>query len=257
MKYFISILVVGILLLLAPITKAGTYPSSDGVNPIKLDGCTLVNNQEEADSTHVYTLNPDNTIKIAEAYLKYWGRPARCSELQFHVDHNTPISRLNSWLNSVVISWYKNIGSTHFEGKTVSTSNYEWFLIKGGVAHRIPDVLTGWSWGLLVDDRLSIPYQNTTAFYDSITIGPPLNFSDGQYTDKIHEIWKNKYRVYSSLPSRMADTIEKFVNDTWAGSMGGGIFERCNYSARYPGDPYAKLLDWSWMLRNPGCALGS
>ena len=43
--------------------QAATYPSYDGKTPVKVADCILVTTRAEADSTHVYTLNPDNTTK--------------------------------------------------------------------------------------------------------------------------------------------------------------------------------------------------
>lgn len=237
--------------------NAGTYPSSDGETQITVAGCTLVTTPAEADSSNVYTLNPDHTILLNNSYFTYWGRNARCDELQFHIDHSTPISRLNSWLNGIALGWYQDIGSTHYANQTVSTSTHEWFFIKDGVARRIPDLLTAWSWGLLLGDRLSIPAAHTTAFYNSVTIGAPVDFSGGQYYKKINSIWLEGDRDYSTLPESMSTIIDKFVESKWAGSdpTDGGIFGRCIYRSLSPGDPWAALLDWSWMARNVGCAL--
>ncbi|MCH7492617.1 hypothetical protein IID19_03445 [Patescibacteria group bacterium] len=235
---------------------AGTYPSSDGETQITVAGCTLVTTPAEADSSNVYTLNPDHTILLNNSYFTYWGRNARCDELQFHVDHSTSISRLNSWLKSVVRGWFSDIGNTHYANQTVSTLNHEWFFIKEGVARRIPDILTSWSWGLLVGDRISIPRAVQADFYELVTIGAPMEFSGGQYSEKINSIWMDGNRDYSSLPESMSTIIDKFVESKFAGSpTDGGIFERCTYASLYSGDPWRALLDWSWMARNVGCAL--
>ncbi|MFA5134562.1 MAG: Ig-like domain-containing protein [Patescibacteria group bacterium] len=36
--------------------------------------------------------------QVYDAYFGAWGRHPRCTELQFHLDHATPIDRLTSWL---------------------------------------------------------------------------------------------------------------------------------------------------------------
>lgn len=188
--------------------------------------------------------------------MTIWDRNARCDELQFHVDHNTPLDRLRSWLGEVARGWYQNIGSTHFKDQTISTSSHEWFLVKDGVLRRIPDWLTAVSWGLLIDDRISIPYQLNTEFYNLVTIGPPLNFGDGPYADKIHAIWKEEDREYPELPSALEYEINRI--GFWQYSemrRSGNLFTNCTYQSYYSRDPYANLLDWTWMLRNPGCPL--
>lgn len=47
------------------------------------------------------TLGNDTDIyltSVVQAYSDAWGRDPRCSELQFHLDHATPLDRLAAWL---------------------------------------------------------------------------------------------------------------------------------------------------------------
>ena len=49
----------------------------------------------------MFTLNSDTDKYLNDVYNAYydnWGRYPRCDELQFHLDHSTPLSRLTSWL---------------------------------------------------------------------------------------------------------------------------------------------------------------
>ncbi|XOU94191.1 MAG: hypothetical protein ACNFW9_05095 [Candidatus Kerfeldbacteria bacterium] len=255
MKKIIFLALIGILIILIPSVNAGTWNriSNGTATPIVIGDCTLIDTLAEADSTHVYTLNPDHTSDLNSRYVSYWSRNARCDELQFHVDHSTSISRLNLWLDGVSKGWLDNIGSTHYNNQTVSTLNHEWFFIENGVARRIPDVLTGWSWGFLVEDRLSI-YQ-TQYFYDNVTIGAPVDFNEGQYAEKIHSIWKDDDSDFSFLPARLAEQIQYYYDSTGI-TESGNLFERCNYGTTTPGNPMTILLDWSWMLNNSYCALG-
>lgn len=208
--------------------------------------CVMVDTRSEADSTHVYTLNPDNTVKLNQAYWRRWGRGARCDELQFHIDHNTPVLRLELWLDSVAYDRYANIGGTHFESQTVSTSRHEWFLVKNGVLHRIPDWLTALSWGLLINDRFSIPDVHEIKFYNLVTIGEPLSFNQGSYFKKINAIWSQGSRDYSKLPSGLQDEVRDRLS----------LFTDCTFGYRYGfNNTYRVLLDWTWMLRNPDCPL--
>lgn len=256
MKKLSILIFLGAFLLLVPTANAGTWLAPGSAHdPFIVGNCTLVNTSSEADSTHVYTLNPDHTKLLDDAYSRYWQRHARCDELQFQIDHNTPLSRLNSWLDGVAKGWYDNIGTTHFNNQTVSTSQHEWFFIKDGVAYRVHDILTGWSWGLLIGDRISIPPQHTQYFYNTVTFGNSLHFSGGTNADKINNIWKNEDRNFSSLPTRLADQITMFHEDARASGGYGSIFEVCTFQSTFPGDPFYSLLDWSWTQRNPGCPL--
>ncbi len=241
------------MVLLASPAYAKSWIGSDGKTPLKVTDCTLVDTRTEADATHVYTLNPDFTNRLNYQYWQYWYRNARCDELQFHVDHNTTLTRLGEWLESRALARYRDMANSIYEGQTLSTSSHEWFFVQDGVLHRIPDALTGWSWGLLVGDRYSIPDRHNLSFRQLVTIGSPLNFDEGQYATTINSIWKQGLRDYSSLPTRMGDLITGFEKGNppyW-----NGIFTACSYTASFSGDPSQNLLDWSWMLRNPGCAL--
>ncbi|MBU0598196.1 hypothetical protein KKF61_04350, partial [Patescibacteria group bacterium] len=53
----------------------------------------------------LFTLGSDNDEYLGEVYDAYydnWGRYPRCTEMQFHLDHATPIKRLTSWLEENV-----------------------------------------------------------------------------------------------------------------------------------------------------------
>ncbi|PIY95469.1 MAG: hypothetical protein COY66_06760 [Candidatus Kerfeldbacteria bacterium CG_4_10_14_0_8_um_filter_42_10] len=253
MKKIIIIFAAAVFLFVLSIQQsaAGTYiDPQTGHDDYAAGNCIMVTTRAEADNNHVYTLNPDNTIMLNFYYSAYWSRNARCDELQFHVDHNTTGAVLINWLDSVARSWYDNIGSSHYKHQTVSTSRHEWFFVNEDGIHRIPDWLTALSWGLLINDRYSIPANHTTDFYDSVTIGAPLNFSEGQYADKIHDIWLEGDDDYSTLPER----IEEEINLVKAQA---NVFNTCTFSwySAYPGNPWRNLFDWTWMLHNPGCPL--
>ncbi|MFA6392248.1 MAG: hypothetical protein WCW66_05915 [Patescibacteria group bacterium] len=234
----------------AKIWRSPSYPYGDLV----VGHCILVDTISEADDTHVYTLNPDNTTAINFEYYEHWNRNARCDELQFHVDHNTPIIRLREWLRGVAIGWYQNIGTSHFKNQTVSTPSHEWFFIDEAGAHRIPDWLTALSWGLLMYDRISIGLPVSGDFHKYVKFSTPLNFGDGNYADKVSSIWLENDTDYSTLPNRLVEEINRKDADSSYPVLGNGV---CTYPGTYPGDPYRALLDWGWMLRNPGCPMAN
>ncbi|EKE22258.1 MAG: hypothetical protein ACD_7C00013G0002, partial [uncultured bacterium] len=244
-----SFLTLALFLLSSQASLAGTWksPNPPFTDDLMAGNCILVNTVAEKDATHVYTLNPDNTIDINQSYHERWDRNARCDEIQFHVDYSTPISRLNSWLDSVAFSWYENIGTTHFKGQTVSTSRHEWFFVDQNGIHRIPDWLTGLSWGLLIGDRISIPAAHTEAFYEKVAIGTPLNFGEGQYADKIHDIWLEGDEDFSALPASMQEELNTVIAQA-------DVFNECafEWTSVFPGNPWNSLFDWSWMQRNTG-----
>ncbi|MDD5342466.1 MAG: hypothetical protein PHI73_03985 [Patescibacteria group bacterium] len=245
-KVLIPALILFFGLTLAWQTDAATWQDKYHFpEPYMAGGCIMVNLRSEADATHVYTLNPDNTYYLNYEYRQRWSRNARCDELQFHVDHNTTRERLVSWLNSVASDWYKNIGSSHFKNQTVSTTKNEWFYIDSAGAHRIPDWLTSLSWGLLIQDKLTIEATMTGLFYKNVTIAPPLQFNDGQYASKITAIWKNGDRDFSTLPVRLADVLEGYTYGY------PKIFTSCPSPCGSPTDRNCgSLLDWRWTYSN-------
>ncbi|MFA6272082.1 MAG: hypothetical protein WC693_03160 [Patescibacteria group bacterium] len=244
------ILSVTLFLLLLPASrplKATPYLDSYFDEITAGDNCTLVNTPAEADATHVYTLNPDYTKLLAVEYPAFWERQARCDELQFHVDHNTPKARLSSWLLTTAQSWLQNISTSHYKNQTVSTSRDEWFFINESGAHRIPDILTGWSWGLLGEDYLKISPRLTDSFYNSVTIGSPLQFNDGQYAEKIRAIWKNGDRNFDTLPTRLGTSLSGYTYGY------PKLFTSCPSSCGSPTDRHCgNLLDWRWFQSNQG-----
>lgn len=253
----LTFIISGCLLLLPNLTKAGTYEDPNDPNEVyKAGECIMVDTRSEADSSHVYTLDPGHTKQCNDKYVNNWRRNARCDELQFHVDHGTSLSRLQSWLVGVAKSWYSDIGTTHFKHQTISTSNTvnhdaAWFYVDADGIHRIYDWLTALSNGLIVGDRLSIPADHTTVFYELVTIGTPLGFNDGQYATKIDTIWHEEDRDFSILPTPMADELNYYVIE----SSSQSVFEECQLYCRPYVDGHAALLDWDWMQRNPGCPL--
>lgn len=250
-RIVIGAMIAASLLLVHP-AEASTYIENG--QPVRAGTCKMVNLRSEADATHVYTLNPDHTIKLNQAYVDNWSRNATCSELQFHVDHSTPLVRLGQWLGGVAQGWYANLKNSHFEGQTISTSTHEWFLVKDGELRRIPDWLTALSNGLMIDDRLSIPTSQTNVFYQLTTVGTPVQFSAGQYVNTISDIWETENDIArrnlifaSDLPSSIKGELDYFDAN----------FQNCQEGNSLEGvvlnDPRSVLLDWSWKLHNPIC----
>ncbi|MFA6271922.1 MAG: MopE-related protein [Patescibacteria group bacterium] len=239
-SYKTAILVVGALFLsVASAILALAYQKDDG-KPLYAGVCQLVETRAEAGPNKVYTLNPDHTIRLNNLYKDYFSRNARCDELQFHVDHNTSAYRLEAWLAETMLGWFRDIGKTHFEGQTLSTSRHEWYFVKNGTLHRIYDWPTALAWGLLPGDRLSIPWQLTNRFYNIVKIGEPLNFSTGQYATQIHNLWKKGTENISVLPLSMQNEIIKFKNsDTYQSAF------TSRNQLTYKG-AYGALLAWGW-----------
>ena len=246
-------IVIGLFLALLPlIALAKTYLAPDGTKPYTIGSCTLVNTRSEADSTHVYTLNPTYVDTVNSYYRNYLERYAKCNELQFHVDHSTPLPRLQTWLASVYKGWYTNMGTSPYNNNTVSTPRHEWYFIQNGIAHRIPDVLTAWSWGLMIDDRKSA--YNTQYFYTLINYGAPLNFNNGPYADIIRSMWKDGSTDTSQLPTKLATQINTYLNTPGRTYTEPSIFKRCYFDITSGTSlTMVNLLDFKWMQNNPGC----
>lgn len=191
--------------------------------------------------------NPDRQTLVNAAYLAIWGRDARCDELAYHVTKETSLKKLRSWLRSRAEAWYADLSAGPLKGQTVSTGRHEWFFVSGGELHRIPDWPTALAWGLLIDDRREIPIGMTDAFYRLAPLGRPLNFSDGPYAAAIHNMWKKRKTLPSSLPPRLKNEISRLSDN---GSY-GNIFLINTYVPRSGNDASAKLLDWAWLAGNP------
>lgn len=229
------------------IAQAATFDDGVGM-PLTAGTCVMVNTRAEAKRGNaVYTLNPDHTIKLNQAYLSFWGRNARCDELQFHVDRNMKIAKLSSWLNKRAVAWYRDLKNSPYEGRTVSTSRREWFLVQNGQLRHIPDWLTAMSWGLRIPARASIPSRMTDIFYESATVGEPLQYSAGPYWSAIEERRRNGTALPATVPQPVRDEVQAFAQN----AVFGNIFFLQRYVPRSADDAYAKLLDWSWVAENP------
>ena len=236
---------------------ASAYPTSpyDSSSPYKIAGCVMVNTQAEMDSSHVYTLAPDVLYDPNNSYRELWNRNARCDELQFHASHGTSNQRLRAWLVDVAKGWFRNIGTSHLKGQTVSTSRHEIFFIDQNGAHRIYDWPTAMSWGLLIADRVSISDALKEPFYTTASFGTPLNFHDGRYRDAFHDVWRDGERELTVFPDRMADEIEMLMgNENNVQATSREVFQDCSYVYSSPGDPYGALFDWDWMGLNESCS---
>ncbi|MFA6512018.1 MAG: Ig-like domain-containing protein [Patescibacteria group bacterium] len=68
-------------------------------------GCTISTEQANertirvSEALRVGTDTDTYLDAAAAAYQQHWGREPRCTELQFHLDHNTPLNRLTNWLS--------------------------------------------------------------------------------------------------------------------------------------------------------------
>lgn len=232
---------------LATSVEATTIKDRYG-DPVVVSGCTLVSTQDEADAMHVYTLNVANVQDINSKYHSQWGRNARCDELQYHVLHNTTQRRLREWLNTVAFSWYRSIGTSRLVGTTIG--NEGMFLVQRDGIHRVPDLLTAFSWGLISWDRFSLPRDQRTTFNAVVAMGDPLEFSDGPYAEKIRAVWQDGDRDFSTLPTRLADALDTYVNGY------PKILSSCpTYKLGGTDRGQYTYFDWQWTKANPGYLL--
>jgi len=73
-------------------------------------GCDFSTSKSDDNTIRVSTLftkDSDTDKYLSQVYNLYqenWGRVPRCSELQFHLDHSTPIARLTEWLENQAIT---------------------------------------------------------------------------------------------------------------------------------------------------------
>jgi hypothetical protein len=245
MKKILFFPLILVLLALPLKIEAGTYPTGQfDDTPLKAGNCTMVNTEAEKSVTTVYTLNPDHTRSLAYQYRNVWHREARCDELQFHVDHNTTINCLRLWLIEVEKERYRNMGTSIYNGQTMSTPRYDWFLIKDGKRYHIPDLPTAYAWGLLVQDRISVSSFLTDYFYEHVEDGGALNYTDGQYFEQIDDVWRNLNFSQSTFPTRLQEELEtQFSQNAFT------YINPCSIDLYIRG-AYCKLLDFGWTSQN-------
>lgn len=229
--------------------SAAVWVRGDGT-PITVAGCTLVNKQREADATHVYTKNVELTRAINQLYRQLFYRRASCGELQFHALHATSTKKLTAWMLKKSTAWFRSVAGTVYQNRTVSTDRGDWFFLSNGVAKKIPDWLTAVSWGLLMEDRIELPSVLTDLFYANVPFSALLNFSDGPYAATTRSLWLDGTTDTSALPARLAAEVATFRDGNgWPSAF--HVFESTSYIKRSASDPYATLLDWTWLAGNP------
>lgn len=109
----VGIFAAGAFLLSAHVAFSKTYRNRDGT-PMNVGKCTLVSKRSEANASRVYTKSPSRARAINAQYRKWWDRNASCSELQFHINHKTSISRLTQWLRNALAKRQQKSTETHF-----------------------------------------------------------------------------------------------------------------------------------------------
>lgn len=91
----------------APPTNVNAAPTANAIkNKYGCDFSTTTSNDKAIKVSQLFTENSTTNkylLDVYNAYKNIWGREPRCTELQFHLDHSTPIDRLTSWLNENAI----------------------------------------------------------------------------------------------------------------------------------------------------------
>ncbi len=226
---------------------AATHLDANG-NPIVLGPCTAVSTRIEADATHVFTRKPKPLQQLWALYRQYRGSDPTCAELQLVTNNKMSAGRLRTRLIANATKEFRALGTSRYEGQTVSTARHEWYLVRQGTLHHIPHWPTSLSWGLLIDDRRTIPEALTTTFYANATVSTPLQYRDGPFHAVIEDVWKREATDYTArLPQLLADEVARLRENP----SFDNIFEATQYVNRVPEDPRATLLDWSWLAGNP------
>lgn len=85
-----------------PIVRLTQWLENQAItNKYGCDYSTTLSNENTVIVKTLFTLdsNIDKYLnEVYNAYFENWGRYPRCSEMQFHLDHSTPIERLTKWL---------------------------------------------------------------------------------------------------------------------------------------------------------------
>lgn len=202
-----------VAVLVAPKAADAVYIDSVTHEPITLDyghNCTLTPNPSEKSSTIVYTLNIALTNRINYEYYKYWGRYARCDELQWHAEHNTEFNRLTRWLQQVQIQRYNNheydgLFRTDDIRRGADPVYATWRLINGK-RQRVYDWPTQIAWGYVWEDGRGVPNELIEYFYAAYPEIEPLQYSEGPYIEQFNDAWHN-FNPNVDMPQRLLDEV--------------------------------------------------
>src|SRR5690606_14393741 len=151
-RFWAFLLLLSVSIAVWPKTTLAVYVDPVTHEPIMTNGCVLTPDPAQKNAHTVYTLNISLTQDIDRAYYEWWGRYARCDELQFHAEHNTPWARVNSWLSKTQIQRYKDhvytggLFKTHAQG---TFSDAKIWRIINGKRQRVYDWPTQMAWGFL------------------------------------------------------------------------------------------------------------
>lgn len=205
-KLLFSLSVFG-LFALFPLISEAVYIDPVSQEPIETwgYGCVLTPDPSEKDANTVYTLNIAFTNEFNSMYYTYWGRPARCDELQYHAEGSTSKQRLGNWLREVELERY----SSHYYDGTVSTYDHKVWRLVNGKRQRIHDWLTMVAWGYLPEDNKSIYWPLTGHFYNAYPEIDSLQYNQGPYFEQVDEMWRN-HTEDIDVPQRLLDELQEF-----------------------------------------------
>lgn len=92
------------------VTEATTEPEPAVQLVTSLFSCSFSTTVRDSETLQVPTLfvvgsETDQYLRaVHDAYVAYWDREPRCDEMQFHLDHSTPLDRLTEWLKGQAIT---------------------------------------------------------------------------------------------------------------------------------------------------------
>ncbi|MFA6198280.1 MAG: hypothetical protein WC734_03965 [Patescibacteria group bacterium] len=235
---------VGLVGLVKPSQAVYTDPITREPISLYFSKCVLTPDPAQKNATTVYTLNIDMARKIESAYLEWWNRAPRCDEVQYHIEHNTTIIKLSSWLSKVEIQRFKDhtydgLVKTHAQGTYGDAKT--WRLINGK-RQRVYDWPTQMAWGFVSADLKPINIQLSNEFFAAYPEIAPLKYSDGPYKTQVDTVWKTGATDINA-PARLKTELIKF-------GVEYGFFkyrDACSQFMRGCGTGY----DYTFLYTNP------
>lgn len=139
-------------------------------------------------------------------YFEEYGRGAKCDELKFHLQRNTPHDRLRVWLNEQKeAKWWDDL-LEQYDGQMIYNNNPKavYLVIDGGM-RRVPSFQVALAHGLIIDDATLMKDLHDRLHEGQVRYADynSLAYTDGAYTEEIEQV----------LQGEEADTGNRELDD--------------------------------------------
>ncbi len=130
-----------------------TYYNLTTVSDFEIDVVDQIHEYNVACMAGVIADTYEEVINYDNLYLEYFGRQARCDELEFHLQHNTSHEDLITWMmEQEDYTWWSNLITT-YEGEAIYGSvSKDVYYVKDGLLYSVPDLMTAYAWKIHPDE---------------------------------------------------------------------------------------------------------